>query len=39
MGGVQRRGGGVRGVLMLSVGSGKPTRTHGMKKFRTINLT
>ena len=40
MGGVQRRGGGgVRGVLMLSVASGKPARTHGMKKFRTINLT
>lgn len=38
-GGVQRRG--VRGgeVLMLSVASGKPARTHGMKKFRTINLT
>ena len=26
-------------VLMLSVASGKPARTHGMKKFRTINLT
>ena len=24
---------------MLSVASGKPARTHGMKKFRTINLT
>lgn len=37
--GFREGGGGVRGVLMLSVGSGKPARTHGMKKFRTINLT
>lgn len=35
-----REGGlGGREVLMLSVASGKPARTHGMKKFRTINLT
>ena len=32
-------GGGGGEVLMLSVASGKPARTHGMKKFRTINLT
>ena len=34
--GLRERGG---GGLMLSVASGKPARTHGMKKFRTINLT
>ena len=39
--GVGFREGGLGGgeVLMLSVASGKPARTHGMKKFRTINLT
>ena len=40
--GVEFREGGLGGggeVLMLSVASGKPARTHGMKKFRTINLT
>ena len=37
MGGVERKGGGGAGVL--SVAGGKPARTHGMKKFRTINLT
>lgn len=38
--GVGFREGGLGGeVLMLSVASGKPARTHGMKTFRTINLT
>ena len=39
MGEVERRGRGGGGGLMLSVASGNPARTHGMKKFRTINLT
>ena len=40
--GVGFREGGLGGggeMLMLSVASGKPARTHGMKTFRTINLT
>ena len=38
--GLRERGrGGEGGGVMLSVASGKHARTHGMKKFRAINLT